>query len=134
MQLPGSGDAPGYCAQRSQWRAVRTLFDGRHPGCLEGRRADHDAGLTKLLNATDDGKLACEFDGRLSVVEYRARTWLYARANPALSGQRFVQVTSSADLREWTPFELVRIDGYRIEDGDIYFLAGTATHERTTTH
>ena len=28
MQLPGSGDAPGYCAQRSQWRAVRTLFDG----------------------------------------------------------------------------------------------------------
>ena len=120
--LPGAGGAP-YHAQPSQWRAVRTLFDGRHPGCVEGRRADHDVGLSKLLNATPDGRLACEFDGRLSAVEFSGRTWLYARANPALSGQRFVQVTSSADLHEWAPFELLRVDGYRMEDGDIYFLA-----------
>ena len=101
--LPGVGGAP-YYAQPSQWRAVRTLFDGRHPGCVEGRRADHDVGLSKLLNATPESRLACELDGRISAVEFSGRTWLYARANPALSGQRFVQVTSSADLHKWAPF------------------------------
>ena len=105
-------------AERSQWRDVRTLFDGRHEGCVEGRR-----GIDKLLNATANGGLACEFDGRISAVHFRGRHWLYVRANPALSGQRFVQVTSSHDLYEWRPFQLLRFDGYRPVDGDIYFLA-----------
>ena len=106
-----------YVSEPSQWRGVRTIFDGRHPGCVEGRQ-----GITKLVKR-DDGRLACEFDGRLSAVRHRGRTWLYARANPGLSGQRYVQATSSSDLVHWAPFKLLEIDKYHFVDGDIYFLA-----------
>ena len=106
-----------YVSEPSQWRGVRTIFDGRHPGCVEGRQ-----GITKLAKR-DDGRLACEFDGRLSAVRHRGRTWLYARANPGLSGQRYVQATSSSDLVHWAPFKLLEIDKYHLVDGDIYFLA-----------
>ena len=87
------------------------------PGCVEGRQ-----GIAKLLKH-EDGRLACEFDGRFSAVRHRGRTWLYARANPGLSGQRYVQATSSSDLHEWSPFEQLQFDGYHSVDGDIYFLA-----------
>lgn len=33
-----------YVSEPSQWRGVRTIFDGRHPGCIEGRQ-----GITKLV-------------------------------------------------------------------------------------
>ena len=49
---------------------------------------------------------------------------LYARANPAARGQRFVQVTRSRDLgRTWAPFALVEIAGYDRRDGELYFFS-----------
>ena len=48
---------------------------------------------------------------------------LYARANLASHGSRFVQVTRSADLVEWTPFQPIRVNGYAPTQGDIYFFA-----------
>ena len=71
------------------------------------------------MNATR----ACEFDGRLTLVHFRGEYLLYARANTGLRGQRFVQLTRSVDATAWSPFELISIDGYSYERGNIYFWA-----------
>ena len=73
----------------SQWRNVRNVINGSHPGCLEGRDwlpylRDHQGGGSSR---------ACEFDGRLSLLHFKKRFWLFARQNPATHSQRFVQVT-----------------------------------------
>ena len=77
------------------WRGVRLLFNGSHPGCVEGRRD-----IDKLVVLSPDGALACEFDGRLSAVEHEGRTFVYARSNPAQSGNRTVQVVAVHSPRE----------------------------------
>ena len=70
----------------------------------------------------------CEFDGRLSLVNFRNVLRLYARANPAVHGQRFVQTVASYDEgRSWGRFEFVRIDEYDHAQGDVYFFAGAST-------
>ena len=70
----------------------------------------------------------CEFDGKLSVVLWRGRLLLYARANPAAYGQRFVQVAtstyrgvenSSTCETRWSPFEMIRISKYSIREGEL---------------
>ena len=96
---------------RTQWRDKRLLLSGSHPGCVERRQAPY------LYPGV------CEFDGRLSLVYFRDRYFLYARANMAARGERFVQVTSSVDLKKWSPFELVKVEGYNHTEGDIYFFA-----------
>ena len=54
----------------------------------------------------------CELDGRLSLVRFRDRVFLYARANTnAKGGGRFVQVATTDDLASgtsWSPFHLIR--------------------------
>ena len=54
-----------------------------------------------------------QFDGKLSVVRFRGRTLLYARANPCKSGCRWVQLAISEDdeLRTWSPFRMLRMEG-----------------------
>ena len=94
------------------WSPPRLLFTGRDPGCIEGR-----------VNANGISSLArhglCVYDGRLSLVFFRGRFLLYARANPTI-GRRFVQVTSSVDLREWTPLRSIRLKGIIACDASIY--------------
>ena len=102
------------------WRRVHRILRGWHPGCTEGRYFYY---LHKRPKDMNDSHPACEFDGRLSLVHHNGRFWLYARANPATTGQRFVQVTSSVDGQNWSPFELVVIDGYSLTQGDIYFMS-----------
>lgn len=63
----------------------RLVINGSHAGCVERRRADALA-----YAGVPPGE--CEFDGRLALVEFRQRYLLFARANLAASGQRFVQV------------------------------------------
>ena len=65
----------------------------------------------------------CEYDGRLSLVWFKSQYLLYARANPAAHGQRYVQLTRSTDTLTWSPFELVQIQEYRYSQGDLYFFA-----------
>jgi hypothetical protein len=104
-------------AGSSTWSAdrARWIFNGTHPGCIE-RRSRFFASMAHLGS--------CEFDGRLSLVRFRGELRLFARANPATHGQRFVQTTSSADGgRTWGPFAMVSIDGYEHSTGDIYFFA-----------
>ena len=93
-------------------RAPRLTVRGDHPGCVERRDA------SALLQAGVPSG-ACEFDGRLSIAHFRGRYWLYARANLGATGQRHVQVTSSADGRIWSPFELLTLAGYTPSHGDV---------------
>ena len=151
----------------TQWSTPRHIFNGSHPGCVEGRRHesmrdrdDHrlsmkpqtlqaatmlnappSTGATKterkamrqkhrqntksaLAMANSGRPKACSFDGRLSLVEYQGRWLLFARANPASAGERFVQVTASDDRGvTWGEFELISIQDYFHHDGNIYFFA-----------
>lgn len=95
------------------WESPRWLMDGMQEGCVEERE-------THWLHAAK----TCEFDGRLSLVFHRGSYLIYARANPAKRGQRFVQVTKSADelATTWSPFQMVRIRDYAYQTGNIYFF------------
>lgn len=110
-------DAPVCRTQARPWHP-QLAVDGALRGCIERRDAER---LPYLLpNGT------CEFDGRLSLVQHRGRLWLYARSNPAVHGQRFAQVASSADGgRSWSPFEFLRLGGYRYAEGDLYFFVAS---------
>lgn len=76
----------------------------------------------------------CEFDGKLSVVHFRGRLLLFARANlGTVGGARHVQVTSTdADLGTWSPFRLVQLPGVNAGrvDSNIYFFAVQVWHDR----
>ena len=51
---------------------------------------------------------------------------MYARANPATHGQRFVQTAASRDGgTSWGPFRFIEIAGYDRAQGDLYFFAVT---------
>jgi hypothetical protein len=96
-----------------QQRAATHLVDGMHSSCVECRRTNR--GL-------------CEFDGKFSVVYFRGRYMLYARANTNQKrGGRFVQVTRSAadnPTGDWGPFQMLQIAGYTAADQkNIYFAA-----------
>lgn len=75
------------------WQPPRLVLQGeRSTGCVDVRIAVGQQ---------------CEFDGKLSVAEWRGETWLFARANLALCGGRGVQATRSADgvggWSRWAP-------------------------------
>ena len=71
--------------------------------------------------------LACEFDGRLSLVRHGGMFRLYARANlkfHVVSGSRNVQTTVSPDLEAgWDPWKPVHIAGINESEVDIYFFS-----------
>lgn len=100
--------------QAARWRDLRPLLDGRHPGCIERRDANKMDWLQPGV---------CEFDGRLSLAHFGGEFFLYARANPAAHGQRFVQFTKSRNLVNWTSFNLIEINSYNFSQGDIYFFS-----------
>ena len=113
--MPAPGDRFG-------WKA-RLLFnrsEAERLGCIERR----DPALMPWSTMHPG---ACEFDGRTSLAHFKGRYFLYARSNPASHGQRFVQVTSSADLVNWSPFRLLRMQGYRYAQGDVYTFAAQAS-------
>ena len=64
----------------------------------------------------------CQFDGRLSAVWHNGRFILYARANLAVRGARFVQATTSRDGRVWTAMTPIRLPEYEPFEGNIYFF------------
>lgn len=114
-QLPLNARSPPTLAAASEWTGVRLLLDGRHAGCIERRAARH---------LTQNQLGVCEFDGRLALARLRGELLLYARANMASHGQRFVQVTRSRDEgASWSPFVAVELRGsYESASRDIYFL------------
>ncbi|KAL3909822.1 MAG: hypothetical protein SGPRY_009292 [Prymnesium sp.] len=87
------------------------------PGCVD-RRPPY-TGYPRII--------ACEFDGRLSVVQHGSLYRLYARANLAfhtVAGGRHVQTTASLQLEQgWQPWKSVRIAGIDANVVDIYFFA-----------
>ena len=100
----------------TQWSDFRWLFDGAHEGCTENR---------PRMQKRADGGSACEFDGRLSLVQHNGELLLYARANlRADGGMRYAQMTRSADGGlTWSPFALVRIQKLSPQSGELYFFA-----------
>ena len=100
------------------WGAPQVIIRGTDPpNCVD--RRPKQTGYPKLV--------ACEFDGRLSLLQFQGEFWMYARANlryGALAGGRWAQVTRSPALeRGWQPWSLVHIMGFNSADVDIYFFA-----------
>ena len=113
------------------WSQPRLIVNGDHPGCVERRVEPWLQG-----KGGGDAGSRCEYDGRLALVSWpeRGRLLLYARANPALKGQRFVQVSSSDDDgSSWSPFELIRFRGYDYQTGNVYFFAAQVNPVRPGT-
>lgn len=105
--LPAAGAAAG-----------QLIIDGSQKTCYEKRPLGF-------------GSMACEFDGKLSVVRWRGQLLLYARANmDRETGARHVQVARSADDgRTWAAFELIRFEGGAGEikrENNIYYLNAQA--------
>ena len=100
----------------TQGTLPRLTISGTHAGCVERR----DEAALRWVGVPSG---ACEYDGRLSLTHFRGRYWLFARSNLATTGQRFVQAMSSSDLRTWSPFHLLSVEGYAPAHGDIYFFA-----------
>ena len=90
----------------------RRVLDGMHSGCRECREGSMGA---------------CEFDGKISVVYFRQRFLVFARANlEVVSGGRFVQVARSLSddaQGAYGAFRLLTIAGYHSTSGNIYFAA-----------
>ena len=60
---------------------------------------------------------------QLALVAFGGELLLYTRSNPADHGSRHVQVSRSSDGGEsWSAFEQVRIEGYDMGAGDIYYF------------
>ena len=74
--------------------SLQVIFNGTHPGCLE-ERADFQA---------------CEFDGKVGAIMISGTTYLFMRANFG-AGRRWVQLTASSDLKTWSDFRIIRMDG-----------------------
>ena len=91
--------------------AAKTTFI-RADSCVEGR-----------IGYADSTKTECEFDGKFSLYKPTtdALTHLFARANLAM-GLRWVQTTSSPNLRDWSPYELISMKGVDKYKASIYFL------------
>lgn len=73
----------------------KPILQGTVGGCFEGR--DGFSGI-------------CEFDGRFSLIFWRQKFWLFARANLDW-GVRHTQVVSSDDLQKWGNWSLIHIHG-----------------------
>jgi hypothetical protein len=115
-ELAQRSDAMSQAGESTWASSVRHIFNGSAPGCTERRTRQH-APMAYLGQ--------CEFDGRLSMVRFRGQLRLFARANPAVHGERFVQTVSSSDGGvTWGRFSLVTIEEYDHAQGDIYFFAG----------
>lgn len=97
------------------WSSPRRIFDGRHQGCIDGRVNSN--GMSPFIRHG-----VCEYDGRFSLIFFRGRFLHYVRANPTL-GRRFVQVTSSADLQEWTAMRSIRLKSTDACAANIYTFA-----------
>ena len=99
---------PSHIPAAIEWSPRVLAINGSHPGCVERR----------FTFFPPRGYPLCEFDGRLSAVNFDGRIFLYTRANTMTGGGgRNVQVTSSADGGQpgsWSPFELVRFRGGKL--------------------
>ena len=104
----------GVAAPQANWHGLRWILDGLQSECIERRSP-------KIMPWVWPD--ACEFDGRLSVVFHRSRYLIFARANVAAKGQRFVQVAHSkdADGVNWSAFQALHVRGYEPYAGNIYF-------------
>ena len=87
-----------------------------------------DEKKARALNCTDNREAAqglCEFDGKLSAVEYRGRTFLFARANLGDHEFRHVQMSSAptATPAKLSTFQSLIFDDYEITmHNNIYFM------------
>ena len=93
-----------------------SVVPGDHPGCVEAR-LDQAAKRRALPARAAEPPYRCRFDGKLSLVAFRGRLFLYARANVApVGGGRLVQVTSAPGPEgPWDRFTLVTIAGFPAE-------------------
>ena len=112
----------GWRYDRSRWSEPRIVVRGNDPkGCVD--RRPPFTGWPTLE--------ACEFDGRLSLVNVAAGCFrLYARANVGyglVAGGRSVQTTKSCapDLRRgsWERWQPIRLAGVNVTELDLYFFA-----------
>jgi hypothetical protein len=124
-------------ASETGWSSLTHVINGSHAGCVEQRSQARMPWVSRGV---------CEYDGRLSLVFHehapptsksssgRGAFLLYARANIAAHGSRFVQVTRSSELVTWSPFTLVEMEDYSPTEADMYFFSAQnnpVRHEST---
>ena len=109
--LGGAWLHPKHESGRSHADSATLSFNGHHDGCSD---------------AHSNGR-RCEFDGKMSLVEFRGRWLAYARSNMLNWGGRFVQVaaTSGDDpTGAFGKFQNIDIAGYDPKGpGNVYFGA-----------
>ena len=112
------------------WLLSEVVVDGAVPsGCVD-RRLRRIASMTQWSQGRGSlGMAACEFDGRLSLIQLQGGGHrLYARANvleQAVAGGRFVQTTATVgglSTGNWTPWTAIRILGLPPGSADLYFF------------
>lgn len=110
-----TGSWPPTWRRATPGSAAAVVLRGTQTGCTEAR-------TRKNVIVPGD----CEFDGKLSLVHYRSRYLLFARANMHVrAGARHVQMASSADgVRGWSNFSLLTIATVSAGEAEnnVYFL------------
>ena len=123
--LPRRGNRFALPPEQTGFAAPVRLFGGEHPGCVERRSRAAFPYLVPRgeVSAVARGTVepaagagaplagaplaaACEFDGRLSLAHLNGRFFLYARANTASRGGRFVQASTRGSHRAQLPPQL----------------------------
>ena len=97
--------------QGVRWSQSAVVLTGRAGGCREERPYC---------------RRVCEFDGKLSVVEFRGQLLLFARANLRHTGGRHVQMAARATGGgAWSGFETLQIAGVQAGRvaANVYFFA-----------
>ena len=84
----------------SQWRSVRHILNGSHPGCVEARDWLPYLRLLPGQGESAGQHRSCEFDGRVSLSFGAGRFWLHVRSNPARRGQRTQWRRTASALNE----------------------------------
>ena len=88
-----------------------------------------DEAKARSLNCTDarrNHEGLCEFDGKLSVAEFKGSIFVFGRLNPGQHDYRHVQMTSSpiGKPTELEPFRALEFADYeRTQDNNIYFMS-----------
>ena len=90
--------------REKRWQGLKvTQIQGwRYLNSVSSHRVNASKCIEKRLPYLDN----CEFDSKMSIVKFKNRYHIFARANMK-SEVRFVQTTSSNDLKTWKPFQLI---------------------------
>jgi len=107
-----------------------------HAGRWAVRRGRVISGLANESGCVDQRPFilprgTCQYDGKLSLVQFGEQWLLFARANPFSTGGRHVSVAASTDATsaQWSRFRPVELEGHPSNvESNVYFFSVAAAH------